>query len=130
MVILKCVDELLTHIKSVEENVIKLSNDSLMNMSTFMEENSLEIDDKLSSAFQYQDIITQQLSATIEAIDSMKSSMNRFTTSYESDESLTEQSMVKLQEKLTDTLEKAKDKNNRFSGKFSQDSSDDEIEFF
>jgi predicted RNA-binding protein with EMAP domain len=127
---LNSVDELLTHIKDVQKDVIELSNESLMKMSSFMEKNSLEIDEDISTALQYQDIITQQLNATIEAIDSMRHSIEFFSHAYQSDESIAAQSMVKLQEKLNATLKDAKDKKNRFSGKFAQNNEDDDIEFF
>ena len=131
MVILNAVDELLEHIKEVQLDVIELSNDSLLKMSNFIEKNNLEIDEDISTSLQYQDIITQQLNASIEAIDSMQSSINRFNHAFESDENLVNESMQKLQEKLSVTLQEAKDKKNRFSGKTAeQDASTETIEFF
>jgi len=124
------VDDLLSHIKDVQVDVIELSNESLMKMSAFMEKNGLEIDDDIATALQYQDIITQQLAATIEAIENMKKSLDIFSHAYKSDEGLAQQSMIKLKEKLRITLQDAKDKKNRFSGKFSEDNADEEIEFF
>ena len=79
---------------------------------------------------QYQDIITQQLNATIEAIDSMRSSIEIFSHAYKNDEDLVSESMKKLQEKLNITLQDAKDKKDRFSGKSVLENADDEIEFF
>jgi len=131
MIILNSVDELLEHIKEVQLDVISLSSDSLLKMSSYIEKNSLEVDEDISTALQYQDIITQQLNASIEAIDSMKSSINRFNHAFESDESLANESLSKLQTKLAQTLQEAKDKKNRFSGKTSEHEAPiDEIEFF
>ncbi len=131
MLILKSVDELLTHIKDVQTDVISLSNDSLLKMSSFIEKNSLEIDEDITTALQYQDIITQQLNATSEAIDSIKNSIEVFSHAFESDENLVASSMQKLQDKLSITLQEAKDKKERFSGRCTQDATDaDEIEFF
>ena len=130
MVMLDVIDELLTHIKDVQMDVIDMSNESLMKMSTFMEKNGLEIDEDITITFQYQDIITQQLNATSEAILSMQKSIEVFSHAYKSDENLAEQSLVKLEEKLTLTLQDAKDNKSRFSGKRAQDSADEEIEFF
>ena len=110
MVILNSFDDLLEHIKEIQEDVIGLSNESLLKMSAYIEKNNLEVDDDILTALQYQDIITQQLSATIEAINSMRGSMNRFSHAYEQDESLVQDSMSKLQEKLNVTLQEAKDK--------------------
>ena len=122
MIILNSVDELLEHIKDVQLDVISLSNDSLLKMSNFIEKNSLEIDEDISTALQFQDIITQQLSASIEAIESIKNSMQAFEVNNDTQI---------LQEKLNTILEDAKDKKNRFSGKtVEHDASTDEIEFF
>lgn len=130
MMMLTSIDDLLTHIKDVQEDVISLSNESLMKMSGFIERNNLEIDDDITTSLQYQDIITQQLTATIEVIDSMKKSIELFSHAYKSDESLAEQSLVKLSEKLSVALEDAKDKKSRFSGKATENNTDNEIEFF
>jgi len=131
MLILKSVDELLEHIKDVQSSVKSLSSDSLMNMSRFMENNKLEIDDDIATAFQYQDIIAQQLDASLEAIDSMRQSIAIFSHASKSDEDLANGSLKKLQEKLSSALQQAKEKKERFSGKSTVDSTEsDEIEFF
>lgn len=130
MIILDSIDELLTHIEGVQADVIELSAESFMKMGSVIEKNGIEIDEDLATALQYQDIITQQLNATREAIDSMKSSIDNFSQAYKSDEGLAEESLVKLREKLNVTLEDARDKKSRFSGKIAEDNIDDEIEFF
>jgi len=130
MLILKSVDELLEHIKDVQTSVKSLSGDSLMNMSAFMEKNGLEVDDEIALAFQYQDIITQQLDASIEAIDSMRSSIEVFSHAFKSDEDLANGSLLKLQGKLNTALQEAKEKKERFAGQTAKSESDDEIEFF
>jgi len=130
MLILDSVDSLLEHIEVVQKDVISLSNDSLLRMSNYIEKNKLEVDDDVSTALQYQDIRTQQLNASIDAIESMRKSIKRFSHAFESDENLAQDSMKKLQEKLNTTLAEAKDKKNRFSGKVSDDDASDEIEFF
>ena len=130
MIMLDSIEELLTHIQSVQQDVIDLSGDSLLKMSTFMEENSLEIDENISTALQYQDIITQQLTATSEAIESMKKSMEVFSHAYKNDEGMAAKSIEKLQEKLHIILTEARDKKSRFSGKHAPEHADEEIEFF
>ena len=131
MLILNSVDNLLEHIQEVENNVISLSSESLLKMTNYIEKNKLEVDDDISTALQLQDIISQQLSATIETIESMRGSIKRFSHAFENDESLAQDSMQKLQEKLNITLAEAKEKKNRFSGKtVTDDAVSDEIEFF
>ncbi len=130
MLILDSVDSLLEHIEEVQKDVTHLSNESLLKMSTYIEKNNIEVDDDIATALQYQDIITQQLSATIEAIESMRASIKRFKHAFSNDENLAQDSMNKLQEKLNKTLAEAKDKKSRFSGKAIDDAPTDEIEFF
>ena len=131
MIVLNSVDNLLEHIKEVQEDVVGLSTDSLLKMSAYIEKHQLEVDDDISTALQFQDIITQQLCATIEAIDSMRSSIKRYSHAYEQDEHMAKESISKLEDKLQTTLEEAKDKKNRFSGKTAlNDVDNDEIEFF
>ena len=131
MNILNSVDELLTHIKDVQLDVSNLSNDSLLRMSRYIDKNSLEIDDDISTALQYQDIINQQLNAIVEAIDSMRHSIRVFNHAYESDTNLVNENLNKLQDKLNLALEEAKDKKSRFSGnRNSEETESDEIEFF
>lgn len=131
MTVLNSVESLLNHIKAVQEDVIELSNDSFVKIGSYIEKNKLEVDDDIATAIQYQDIITQQLSATIEAIESVKANISRFTHAYENDENLVKESMNKLEDKLNAVLEDAKEKKSRFSGKTAKDNSEiDEIEFF
>ncbi len=131
MLILNAVDELLEHIHEVQTSVKSLSSDSLMNMNSFMQKNNLEIDDEIATAFQYQDIITQQLDASLEAIESMRKSIAVFSHAYKSDEALANGSLAKLQEKLQSTLQEAKEKKERFSGNANGSGAEnDEIEFF
>ncbi|MFA6136469.1 MAG: hypothetical protein WC667_00145 [Sulfurimonas sp.] len=131
MLILNSVDELLSHIKDVQKDVINLSRESLMMISGFIEKNALEIDNDVATALQYQDIISQQLNATIEAIDSVQSSIYRFSHAYQTDENLVVESVKKLQDKLDAALAQAKDKKSRFSGKSADNNIEsDEIEFF
>ena len=130
MVLLNSVDNLLEHLGEVQKDVISLSNESLLKMSKYIEEHNMEVNDDISTALQYQDIITQQLGATVEAIDNMRISIKRFSHAFENDEDLANESIRKLQDKLSITLAEAKDKKNRFSGKTSQDEANDEIEFF
>ena len=129
--ILPLMNELLSHIQDVQKDSIDLSGKSLMMIDGFIEKNGLGVDDNAATAFQYQDIISQQLTATIEAIESMKQSIDEFSLKEDANENTDSRSMEKLQEKLVAILDEAKDKKNRFSGKFaSNDAQTDEIEFF
>lgn len=130
MNILSSIKELLTHIKEVENDTIKMSQDSMLMLSEFMEKNSIELDDTAMQAVQYQDIISQQLTATIEAIDSVQKSIEIFENAYDSDEKIASDSIDKLHSKLSKTLQRAKDRRDAFSGKLGHEDETDEIEFF
>lgn len=126
---LSSINELLTHIKDVEEETIQLSQDSMMMLSTFIESNNIELDENAAKALQYQDIISQQLSATIDAIQSVQKSINMFENAYKSDEKVASDSMSKLNIKLNTALSKARDKKDAFSGNLHH-KDEEEIEFF
>jgi peroxiredoxin len=122
MSILNAVNELLEHMQNVQVDVIKLSSDSLSNMSGFIEKNGLEVDEEILTSFQYQDIITQQLTANIETIESLKKGILDFE--------INKDTQI-LQEKFDVILQEAKEKKERFSGKtVEQDVSTETIEFF
>ena len=130
MLILDSLDSLLAHFQEVQQDVSALSGESLLKMSSYIEKNNLEIDDDISSALQYQDIITQQLTATIEAIQSMREDITIYVKTEEDTQDSRQKSIEKLQEKLNITLAEAKDKKNRFSGQTLANEVCDEIEFF
>ena len=122
MSILNAINELLEHMQNVEVDVMKLSSDSLSKMSGFIEKNGLEVDEEILTSFQYQDIITQQLTANIETIKSLKKSILGFETNRDTQI---------LQESFDSILQEAKEKKARFSGKTAeQDVSAETIEFF
>ena len=129
MNMLNSINELLSHIKEVELDTIQMSQDSMIILSEFIEKNNIELDDNAVKSLQYQDIISQQLTATIEAIQSVQKSIEIFENAYKSDEQMASDSFEKLHLKLFKAVDKAKDRREAFSGKLgSQDQ--DEIEFF
>ena len=129
MLMLTSIKELLEHIKEVQVDTIQLSKDSTMMLSKFIEERNVELDENAATSLQFQDIISQQLSATIEAITSVQQSIEIFENAYHSDEKIVSGSMDKLHEKLKITLEEARSKRDAFSGKL-RHKDEDEIEFF
>jgi hypothetical protein len=126
---LSSINELLTHIKEVEMDTIQMSQDSMIMLSEFLEKNSIELDENAAKSLQYQDIISQQLNATIEAIDSVQNSIKIFENAYQFDEKIVNDSLDKLNVKLKSTLKIAKDRREAFSGKLGSQTQD-EIEFF
>ena len=129
MLMLTSIHELLEHIKEVQLDTIQLSKDSTMILGRIIEDNNIELDENAAASLQFQDIISQQLSATIEAINSVQKSIEIFENAYNSDEKVVSGSMDKLQEKLKASLKDARLKREAFSGKLRHEN-EDEIEFF
>lgn len=122
--------ELLEHIKQVEQDTIAISQEAQLKISEFMEKKGMELDDDAAEALQYQDIVSQQLSATIEAIELVQKNLQLFAHSFKEDEKIADDSVIKLRTKLTAVLEEAKAKKERFSGHIQNDTDEHEIEFF
>lgn len=123
-------NELLEHIKQVEQDTIAISQEAQMKISVFMEKKGIELDDEAAEALQYQDIVSQQLSATIEAIELVQKNLQMFSHNFKEDEKTADDSVIKLRTKLTAVLEEARAKKERFSGHIKDSSDAYEIEFF
>ena len=123
-------NELLEHIKQVEIDTINISQESQMKLSSFMERNEMVLDDEAAEAMQYQDIVSQQLTATIEAIELVQKNLQMFAHNFKEDEKIADDSVVKLRTKMDAVLEQAKAKKDAFSGHVKDKSDEHEIEFF
>jgi len=131
MQVLDSVNSLLEHVKAVEEDVIAMSKESQMKMVQYLESQQLVITDDVAEAMQYQDIISQQLSATIEAIVTTQKSLELFLHAFNEDEEIATSSVAKLEKKLQHALDQAKSSQQSFSGKIKRESDEDDgIEFF
>ena len=122
--------ELLDHIKQVEQDTINISKEAQMKLSSFMENKNIELDDEAAEALQYQDIVSQQLSATIEAIELVQKNLQMFAHNFKEDEKIADDSILKLREKMNTVLSEAKAKKDAFSGHIKDKSDEHEIEFF
>ena len=123
-------NELLEHIKQVEKDTINISREAQMKLSAFMEKKNIELDDDAAEALQYQDIVSQQLSATIEAIELVQKNLQMFAHMFKEDEKIADDSVDKLRVKMKAVLEDAKAKKEAFSGHIKDKSDENEIEFF
>ena len=122
--------ELLEHIKQVEKDTINISKEAQMKLSTFMEKKNIELDDDAAEALQYQDIVSQQLSATIEAIELVQKNLQMFSHTFKEDEKIADDSAYKLRIKMKSVLDEAKAKKEAFSGHIKDKSDEHDIEFF
>ena len=123
-------NELLEHIKQVEKDTINISKEAQMKLSAFMEKKNIELDDDAAEALQYQDIVSQQLSATIEAIELVQKNLQMFAHMFRQDEKIADDSVDKLRIKMNTVLADAKAKKEAFSGHIKDKSDENEIEFF
>ena len=123
-------NELLEHIKQVEQDTINISKEAQMKLSSFMEKNNMELDDEAAEALQYQDIVSQQLTATIEAIELVQKNLQMFAHSFKEDERIADDTVVKLRGKMETVLQQARAKKDAFSGNVKDKSDEHEIEFF
>ena len=129
MQFLHTLNGLLDHIKSVECETIELTKKGQLQMIRFIEAQGLTLDDDTLEVMQYQDIIAQQLGATIEAIENAQKHLQYFTHAFSEDDSMATHSLEKMHDKLTSALEQAREKHSAFGGKI-QHQDDDGIEFF
>ena len=123
-------NDLLEHIKQVELDTITLSQEAQLKISNFIEKNKLELDDEAAEALQYQDIVSQQLSATIEAIETVQKTLKVYAHNFSEDEKVADSSIAILRKKLDAVLDTAKAKKEAFSGHVKSGSDEHEIEFF
>ena len=123
-------NNLLEHIKEVELDTINLSKEAQMKISSFIERNNIELDDEAVEALQYQDIISQQLSATIESLSNIQQAFNVLENEIKEDRKITDDSSEKLDKKLDNVLVEARIKRDAFSGHTKTQEDEHEIEFF
>ncbi len=119
---------LLDHIKEVEEDVKSMTKESYMTISKVFSEHP-DLPDEALETLQYQDIISQQLSATVEAIDSVQENINYYLHSTKEDAAMMSRNLQKLSKKLCKATDDARQKRAAFKGKVGSDMFDD-IEFF
>lgn len=121
-------DPLLKHLIEVESEMIMLSAKAHRTIAEWIRATNLEVSDEVLEAMQYQDILSQQLGATIEAIGRLRElSSQNSDTEYQAD-LITMEKIGLMDTKLVEILENAQQKRAAFSGK--SDPDDEGIEFF
>jgi len=109
---------LLRHTQSVQDDVIKLSSESTMIFTNIVQNSNISVDDTYIEAVQYQDIISQQLSATIDAINSTIKTLQN------------DNDLEVVGNNIAECISVAKVKKEAFSGKLLDNAQQDEIDFF
>ncbi len=128
--ILFSIVEILKHIQSVQGDVMELSERSAVRFHNFVTENKLTPNEDVLQAFQYQDIVSQQLGAVREAIVSVEKNIAVYLHAVSQDQNTLSESIEKLSAKLTKSLETAREKQEAFSGNAINTAHGKSIEFF
>ena len=126
--LLESIKFLLDHIKDVEEDIRSMTKESYMTISKVFAEHP-DLPDEALETLQYQDIISQQLSATVDAIESVQDNINYYLHSTKEDSAMMRKNLEKLAGKLSKATDDAREKRAAFQGKMGSDAHD-EIEFF
>ncbi|MBU0633231.1 hypothetical protein KKA17_11365 [bacterium] len=128
--VLSSIVEILRHIDNVQQEVLLLSERSVVSFYSFLEDNKLQPDEKTLQGFQYHDIISQQISAVNEAISMIEQNINVYLHAIREDQSMLGQSIDKLSSRLMKSLQTAKEKQDAFSGNAIDANHGEEIQFF
>ncbi|WP_373072541.1 hypothetical protein [Sulfurimonas sp.] len=128
--ILSSIVDILKHIDDVQNDVVELSERSVLGFNNFLEENSIQPNEKILEVFQYNDIITQQLSAVSDAIAMIEKNIDIYLHAVKHDQNALGDSIDKLSGKLMQSLKKAKEKQQAFSGNALRTEHTESIEFF
>lgn len=128
--VLSSMVDILKHIETVQKDVMELSERSMVAFHGFLGENALQPDEKILEAFQYQDIITQQLTAVSEAITTIETNINVYLHAVKHDQSMLGESIGKLSSKLMKSLQTAKEKQEALIGNSINPKHGESIEFF
>ncbi len=122
-------DRLLGHVIDVENEMIDLSSRAHQKICTWVGETGQAPSDEVLEALQYQDILSQQLGATIEAIDSLRTHLDAIVGGSSAEGEALSEAIKAVDAKLIEILEKAEAKRSAFRGKENAEA-DDGIEFF
>lgn len=128
--VLSSIVEILRHIQEVQKDVLELSETSTVSFHRFIEQNDMVPDEKTLQGFQYQDIITQQLTAVSEAIVTIEKNISVYLHAVKHDQNMLGESIEKLSSKLLRSLQTAKEKQEAFSGNAINPNHGESIEFF
>ena len=96
-----------------------------------LQEYNIAISDEFMSALQYQDILAQQLCATIETIDISTSQIKDYMANFDCDDiGFDSAKFQNITKTIANALKTAKAKQEAFGGKKLNNSAVDEIDFF
>jgi len=124
------IDELLNHISVVEQDVGTFTYDAFMVVQKYISDNNLEVSDELALALQSQDVIAQQLSATMDAINGFRDGISHFEAYLATDIEKVKHDIDEITKKFDDATAKAVERREAYMGRMQNKNEDDEVEFF
>ncbi len=127
-VLLSIVD-ILEHVQNVQDGVASLLEKSALSFHEFLEEKSLKADEKVLNAYQYQDVMKQQLSALSQAVIVVEKSIRAYVYRPKDEEVFCE-NIDKLLVQIKESLQVAKQQQEDFSGNALDKKHHEEVEFF
>ena len=113
--VLKTIIDLLEHVKIVEKEIQEETKKRSIDLSSFLEKHKITPDVEVLEGIQYQDILSQKLSATQEAMDLICKNLQRYLVAIDSDSSVLKDSISSLGDKLKKSLDNAKEKQKAFN---------------
>jgi hypothetical protein len=114
--------DMINHFEEVEKNIISESKQSSMELARLIDDGKINATEEVIDALQYQDIVSQRLSATVEAMENTK----KFIQEYVDDNMCPEEFL----DKLSFTLQNAIKKQLAFEGSHDTDDTKEDDIFF
>ncbi len=128
--VLSSIIDILKHIDNVQKDVLELSEQTVITFHTYMKDHDLEHSAETLKAFQYQDIITQQIDAVSDAINNIEKNITVYLHALKEDHNTLGGSIEKLSNKLAQSLKIAQEKRDAFSGNAIDPHHGEDIAFF
>ena len=128
--ILSSVLAIMRHVKEVQVEILTLNQQSSDAFIRHLQLKDDVLSDEVLNGMQFQDIITQQLNAIVEAITSVEKSVTIHLRAAHEDNEILHESFFKLHNKMLSSLEEAKKKKEAVGGYALVEESQDELEFF
>ena len=118
--------ELLNHIDDTQKDILDLSERTVMAFHAYMEKNHLLHDTETLKAFQYQDIMAQQINAISEIVENIGKDIQVISK----DQNDLDNRLIKLIKCLTASTNIAKEKKETLNGNALNPNNGEIIEYF
>lgn len=130
--ILEAIQETLIHITKVQRDIAELTYKSSETLIKEFSQSGISISAESFEAIQLQDIIAQQYTAIIEAVEDMEKNITAHLKALRTDNEILYSGLQKLHIKMEQSLKEAKRKREAFAGlSFEKEKQQrDELEFF